>query len=311
MKKDIISPHDKFFRSAMDDPRVAREFLEAHLPDIVKNKIDMTVLETCPETFVDEDLKLSQSDVVLKTSINQIFGLIYILVEHQSTIDHSMPLRLLKYMIKIWEHFQIQNGASSTLVYPVIVPLVFYTGKKEYNGKCAMWDLCGENAELMHTLLSNPFSLIDVNTVPDEELKKRLYSGTMEFVMRYQFRQHFDQQLLQIIGNLAQLTIDPKDNFLLKLLRYILIIDEKHDTVQSLLMTIHDNAPPSLRGNIMGLAEKIYHEGEEKGIEKGRIEAEKNTKVEIAKNMLDEGTDPVFVAKVTGLSLSFIKKIKP
>jgi len=63
-------------------------------------------------------------------------------------------------------------------------------------------------------------------------------------------------------------------------------------------MTIHDNAPPSLRGNIMGLAEKIYHEGEEKGV------------IKVAKNMLAEGTDPIFVAKVTGLPLDVVKKLK-
>ena len=52
----------------------------------------------------------------------------------------------------------------------------------------------------------------------------------------------------------------------------------------------------------MSLAEQLKEEGREKG----RIEKER----EIAKRMLDEGADPTFVAKVTGLSLDKIKVLQ-
>lgn len=50
---------------------------------------------------------------------------------------------------------------------------------------------------------------------------------------------------------------------------------------------------------IMSLAEQLKQEG--------RIEGELNKEREIAKRLLEEGADPVFVAKVTGLSLDKIK----
>jgi predicted transposase/invertase (TIGR01784 family) len=55
----------------------------------------------------------------------------------------------------------------------------------------------------------------------------------------------------------------------------------------------------------MSLAELLKEEGREKGREEGAF-----TKVcNIAKQLLKEGTDPIFVAKITELSLEQIKKL--
>ncbi|MCX7115587.1 MAG: Rpn family recombination-promoting nuclease/putative transposase [Gammaproteobacteria bacterium] len=96
-KNEINNPHDKLFRASMQYPEVAREFLETHLPLEIKNKIDFKTVVTCPNTFIDEELKLLQSDVLLKANIEEKEGYIYILAEHQSKPDQLMPFRLLKY----------------------------------------------------------------------------------------------------------------------------------------------------------------------------------------------------------------------
>lgn len=71
-------------------------------------------------------------------------------------------------------------------------------------------------------------------------------------------------------------------------------------------MTIHEHAPPSLRGDIMGLAEKIFHEGEIKGEARGELKGI----LKVAQNLLKEGTDPAFVARNTGLHPNEIKQLQ-
>jgi predicted transposase/invertase (TIGR01784 family) len=85
-KKEISNPHDKLFRASMQYPEVARDFLDAHLPIDIKSKIDMKTIIACPNTFIDEELKLTQSDVLLKSSMQGKEGYIYILAEHQSKL---------------------------------------------------------------------------------------------------------------------------------------------------------------------------------------------------------------------------------
>ena len=52
--------------------------------------------------------------------------------------------------------------------------------------------------------------------------------------------------------------------------------------------------------------EEGKEEGHEEGIEEGRI----NEKIEIARNLLAEGSTPDFIQKITGLDIETIKALK-
>ena len=64
----------------------------------------------------------------------------------------------------------------------------------------------------------------------------------------------------------------------------------------------------------MSLAEQLREEGELRGrLEgelRGRLEGALHKEIEIAKRMLDEGVEVVFIAKITGLSVDKVKSLK-
>ena len=49
-------------------------------------------------------------------------------------------------------------------------------------GTTDIFNLFGNNRELAKSTLLQPFQLVDVRQIPDEQLRRRLWSGTMEFV---------------------------------------------------------------------------------------------------------------------------------
>jgi len=55
--------------------------------------------------------------------------------------------------------------------------------------------------------------------------------------------------------------------------------------------------------------ENGLEEGIEQGLEKGREEGRFNEKLEIARNLLAEGSTPEFVRKITGLDIETIEKL--
>ena len=75
--------------------------------------MDFNSITYCNTSFIDEQLKLSQSDVLFKTTINQKEAYIYILAEHQFKVDKLMSFRLMKYMINIWD-FHLKQSLDST-----------------------------------------------------------------------------------------------------------------------------------------------------------------------------------------------------
>ena len=62
--------------------------------------------------------------------------MIYILVEHQSTVDRTMGLRLLSYMCQIWEkqrrEYTAQKLPKSEWQFQPIIPIIFYTGEQKW-----------------------------------------------------------------------------------------------------------------------------------------------------------------------------------
>ena len=311
MKNKVSTPHDKLFRASMTHPEVARDFLTTHLPTKLVRQIDFNSMVVSPNTFIDEELKLTESDVLIKTTIAGKSGYIYVLAEHQSTQDSLMPFRLLKYMTRIWDyHQQHHKKKKNVLPFPAIFPLVFYTGPTLYKAPRAIWELCDEQSELMRDILSEPFHLIDVNIIPENTLTSRIWSGTMEFLMRHRFRQHISQELEKVAHSFNELLLEDKSQFVLQLLSYIMAVDDEHRSTKELTELMRNKISPKVGDEIVSLAERLIEEGREEGREAGREEGELKKSFEIARSMLIEGCEPVFVAKVTQLPINTIKELQ-
>ena len=63
-------------------------------------------------SFVDEQLQLKESDILLSATIDGRLGFIYFLMEHQSSVDPSITFRLWKYTIRILEYYLKQHDHS-------------------------------------------------------------------------------------------------------------------------------------------------------------------------------------------------------
>ena len=57
---------------------------------------------------------------------------IFFLIEHQSTIDYSMPYRILMYCLEILKRaIDITKIGKSYYKIPMVYPIVIYTGKRK------------------------------------------------------------------------------------------------------------------------------------------------------------------------------------
>jgi predicted transposase/invertase (TIGR01784 family) len=294
--KVLHNPHDRLFQRAMGYPELAREFLETHLPEEIKKHLDFATLSICPNSFIDQELKLLQSDVLMKAKISKKDAFVYLLTEHQSQPDKLMPFRLLQYMIKIWSHHIKEK--KSPLPLPVIVPLVFYTGDGEYRADKTIWDLCGAEAPLMQTILTKPFAVINVNLIPESVVQSRLWAGTLEFVMRSHFKKHIPEDFIKIANKLNTLLQMQNRPLVIELLVYITNIDEQHRSFEELIKVIQGQMPKNMENAIMTLADYVQKEWFGKGMEKGLHKANLAT----ARKMLLAGCKPEFIMNMTEIS---------
>ena len=151
MPTRINTPHDRFFKTMMAIPDVNREFLIANLPKDILAIIDLDTIKFHKESFIDQQLKLNMVDILVETKFNDTPGYIYVLAEHQSKPDKLMPLRIWSYMLKIMEYHTTQNKTKEL---PIVYPIIFYNGKKQYSYSTNLLDLFA-NKELAKSILGD------------------------------------------------------------------------------------------------------------------------------------------------------------
>lgn len=116
-----VRPHDALFRSAFEDPRHAAGEIRCVMPVALAAAVDWATLRHEPGSFVDGELADRHTDLLFSAQVGGGRALIYLLLEHQSTNDPMMPLRMLVYIARIWERCA-RDGPGAGL--PPIVPVV-------------------------------------------------------------------------------------------------------------------------------------------------------------------------------------------
>ncbi|MBA2650536.1 MAG: Rpn family recombination-promoting nuclease/putative transposase [Legionella sp.] len=300
-KNKIINPHDQFFRTALANPRVARDFLKAWLPKDLCERIDFEKLEIQPRSYINDVRQESEVDVLFKTKIDDKEAYLYFLLEHQSKPDPLMPFRLFKYLCNIMDdHLKTQQTKKLPLVYP----LVIYHGKQKYPFSTNIHDLVDAPPELIDRFFLKPFHLIDLGCIEDETLKKHAWAGVMEFALKHIFSRDILPFLKNMTGLMHELDRSGGRDFLAIVLQYIIERGEISDK-DEFFNLIDTKISPEVGEQIMSLAKELKEEGRLEG----RLEGELNKEREIAKRLLKEESDPAFILKVTGLSLEEIKEL--
>ena len=307
--------HDALIRKALENPLVAKEFFEMHLPKEIKAMFSSHTLKMEKESFVEADLKHSISDILFSAKFKDNTGYLWVLLEHQSTPDHFMAFRLFKYMTDIASRHLTLNPKSKHL--PFVYPLVFYNGKKKYNAPKNIWDLC-QHKELMQDIWTKDHKVVNVHDIPDDELKKKAWAGILQFFMKHIHERDLLKrwyEVADLLPEFAKLNIGI--DYLELILTYTLIKIEKSDKIELeklLKSRLNTEQGEKLMTSLahhweqQGV-EKGMQIGEAKGMQIGRNEGKHEKTIEVAKNMLSNNYSIPEVSRITGLSIAEINDL--
>jgi predicted transposase YdaD len=123
----MSGPHDLFVRFTFGHPERAAAELRVALPPPVVSAVDWATLRREAGSVVDPELRETQSDLLFTARL--LDGrplLLYVLLEHQSSVDQWMALRMLRYVVRLLERWRTEHPEGERL--PVVIPLVMYHG---------------------------------------------------------------------------------------------------------------------------------------------------------------------------------------
>lgn len=300
MTKKLVKKHDPLARKFLTDITVAKEFLNLYLEPKILELCDLSSLEIDSGSYVEEDLKVHFSDVVYKVNLKENAGCVYIynLVEHQSSPEKLMPLRIIRYQLAIIQKHLDKYGEGAL---PLVVPMVFYNGSQSpYPYPYDIADLFFDK-ELFDQVQLGKFRLIDLTVMPQDEILRHGKIAVLEMLAKYIHVRDIKAVLEYIIASINVARAHGLTESLFKgaftYLSDAREISEMKLVVEQLIKTV-----PEYREIIMTYSESLRQEGELRGKLEGKLE--------IAKELLKSGIDNSIIANATHLSLEEIKKLK-
>ena len=150
---------DRSIRWLFKDPEYVRGLLEI-VNDPLVEELDFSRLTQENTTFIPDNLREQEADIVCSVPYRRSEDagetdetdetedlLLYILIEHQSTVDASMGFRLLFYMMHIWDtqrrDWESEEVPMSQWRLRPIVPIVVYTGDRPWHPPLSLTALMG------------------------------------------------------------------------------------------------------------------------------------------------------------------------
>jgi len=119
-----VRPHDALFKAGFEKPEHATGIFRGILPGSLADAIAWQTMRLAPGSVIDPALADRHSDLLYEVELHGAPAFLYLLLEHQSTNDPDMPLRMLIYMTRIWERFRkqhpVKDGVRAPL--PPIIP---------------------------------------------------------------------------------------------------------------------------------------------------------------------------------------------
>lgn len=169
-------PHDRLFKVALGHKKNACDFLAAVLPKSILTGLKLKKLKVVRNEHIDHDLGLRTPDIVYEVPFRGRSAFLCTLLEHQSTNDPTMPLRLLSAMNAFWlDHIRAHPRTSTV---PMLIGIVVAHAPGGWKAATRFADIYdgtpAERAALGPSLLDFEYVLEDLCAQNDAELAGRL-----------------------------------------------------------------------------------------------------------------------------------------
>jgi len=128
--------HDESYKSVLSNAVNFLHFLKKYIAAPWTADISADDIATVDKSFVTPEYSEIDSDLIYKLKIKGSDVYFYVLVELQSQVDHTMPFRLLRYMVELLNYIfkNTENDIRERKGFrlPAIVPIILYNGEDNW-----------------------------------------------------------------------------------------------------------------------------------------------------------------------------------
>ena len=302
--------HDKNFRYLIRIRWLIKAFLSACLPKRVFKFLDMDSLQILDGQLITRHSHRNlNTDFVCRINLKDSEEFVILLIEHQSSADKKMPAKILQYSAELIKQYGDSNQSGRS--YPLIIPIVFYTGKYIDQLPKTMDEITfGENVYDRNPINAE-FHLVTPKNLDCSGIEDGVALSL--FAQSFVLAQNPDaQKLFTMMKQLEQLKDKKSIEFRSRLEEYLfreveckLSEDDSAVLEKLIIASKGEHNMPTFEQILRDIFEK---QGRQEGRLEGKLEGKKNMQLEIAEKMIQNGIDPELIENCTGLDMASISQ---
>ncbi|MBC7475840.1 MAG: Rpn family recombination-promoting nuclease/putative transposase [Candidatus Sericytochromatia bacterium] len=140
--------NDFGYKKLLSNITIFKQLLETFVKEDFVQYIDFNDCQTVDKSFISEQYKETESDLIYKTKIKGKEAYIYVLIEFQSTVDNFMTLRIINYITNFYmgilANYEKEKKKKPDKL-PAIFPIMIYNGDDDWNKSNDINDLIDNN----------------------------------------------------------------------------------------------------------------------------------------------------------------------
>jgi len=124
--------HDPAYKLLFSHPQMVRDLLAGFVREDWVKQLDYDTLEKVGSSYVSDNLRTRESDVVWRVRWGERWIYIYLLLEFQSRPDTYMALRMLAYVALLYQDLARGHRIAARGRLPPVLPIVLYNGARPW-----------------------------------------------------------------------------------------------------------------------------------------------------------------------------------
>ena len=133
--------HDSSYKFLFSNPEFVRDLIIGFIPDDWLHSFDYETLEKVPGSYITDDFKQREDDIVWRVKIGGEWIYLYLLIEFQSSVDKYMALRMMVYVGLLYQDLVKRGEVLADGRLPPILPIVLYNGSQRWTAATDIADL--------------------------------------------------------------------------------------------------------------------------------------------------------------------------
>lgn len=124
---------DSAYKRLFSNKDLVADLIRGYVDPGLVERFDLDSLERCNGSYISQDLRGRENDIVWRVKVKDEWVYVYLLLEFQSTVDRFMAVRLLGYIALLWQDLIAAKVVKSDGMLPPVLPIVLYNGDRPWN----------------------------------------------------------------------------------------------------------------------------------------------------------------------------------